>query len=233
MTRRRNFTGRRHLTVRVKKSGGRRASSHRWLNRQLNDPYVQQARAEGMRSRAAYKLSELDDKYRLLKPGYCVVDLGGAPGGWAQLAAGRVNSDGRRRDLAEGRVITVDLAEMQGIDGVELLQLDVRSDEALARLRSMTNGHADVVISDMAAPATGHSKTDHLRIMALCEDAAGLAFELLGDGGSFVCKVLSGGTENILLASLKARFTRVHHAKPAASRPRSPEKYVVALGYLG
>ena len=223
----------RNLKVRVKKSKGRRTSSYRWLNRQLNDPFVARARREGMRSRAAFKLEELDGKYGLFKPGQSVVDLGSAPGGWAQVATKGVNSDGRRKDVPGGRVISVDLKEMDPIEGVEFLLLDLRSEEAASRLLQLAEGRVNSVISDMAASATGHAKTDHLRTMALCETAAELSFDLLKDGGLFVAKVLAGGTENGLLAELRAKFTCVHHAKPKASRSESSEKYVVALGYCG
>ena len=223
----------RNLKVRVKKSKGRRTSSYRWLNRQLNDPFVARARREGLRSRAAFKLEEMDGKYRLFRPGQSVVDLGCAPGGWAQVAAKGVNSDGRRKNVPGGRVISVDLREMDPIEGVEFLLLDLRSDEAASRILQLAEGRVDSVISDMAASATGHAKTDHLRTMALCETAAELAFDLLNDGGTFVAKVLAGGTESGLLAELRSKFTCVHHAKPKASRSESSEKYVVALGYCG
>ena len=223
----------RNLKVRVKKSKGRKTSSYRWLNRQLNDPFVARARREGLRSRAAFKLEELDGKYRLFRPGQSVVDLGCAPGGWAQVAAKGVNSDGRRKDMPGGRVISVDLREMDPIEGVEFLLLDLRSDEAASRILQLAEGRVDSVISDMAASATGHAKTDHLRTMALCETAAELSFDLLKDGGTFVAKVLAGGTESGLLAELRSKFTCVHHAKPKASRSESSEKYVVALGYCG
>ena len=219
--------------MRVKKSKGRRTSSYRWLNRQLNDPFVARARREGLRSRAAFKLEEMDGKYRLFRPGQSVVDLGCAPGGWAQVAAKGVNSDGRRKNVPGGRVISVDLREMDPIEGVEFLLLDLRSDEAASRILQLAEGRVDSVISDMAASATGHAKTDHLRTMALCETAAELAFDLLNDGGTFVAKVLAGGTESGLLAELRSKFTCVHHAKPKASRSESSEKYVVALGYCG
>ena len=223
----------RNLKVRVKKSKGRRTSSYRWLNRQLNDPFVARARREGLRSRAAFKLEELDGKYGLFRPGQSVVDLGSAPGGWAQVATKGVNSDGRRKHMPGGRVISADLKEMDPIEGVEFLLLDLRSEEAASRLLQLAEGRVNSVISDMAASATGHAKTDHLRTMALCETAAELSFDLLKDGGIFVAKVLAGGTESDLLAELRSKFTCVHHAKPKASRSESSEKYVVALGYCG
>ena len=223
----------RNLKVRVKKSKGRRSSSYRWLNRQLNDPFVARARREGLRSRAAFKLEELDGKFRLFRPGQSVVDLGSAPGGWAQVATKGVNSDGRRKDVPCGRVISVDLKEMDPIEGVDFLQLDLRSEDAASRILDLAGSRVDSMISDMAASATGHAKTDHLRTMALCETAAELSFELLNAGGTFVAKVLAGGTESGLLAELRSKFTCVHHAKPKASRPESSEKYVVALGYCG
>ncbi|MCE2521984.1 MAG: RlmE family RNA methyltransferase [Rhodobacteraceae bacterium] len=229
----RNSANSRKLTVRVRKAKGRRTSSHRWLNRQLNDPFVARARREGMRSRAAFKLEELDDKFRLFRPGFSVVDLGGAPGGWAQVAASRVNSNGCVPGAPKGRVISVDLKEMEPIDGVEFLQLDLRSEQAASRILQLSHGCVDAVISDMAEPATGHTKTDHLRIMALCEAAAQLSCDLLNGDGGFVAKVLAGGTEHRLLAELRSRFRSVRHAKPKASRSESSEKYVVALGYFG
>ncbi len=234
MTRRKSGAGgNRTLTVRVKKSKGRRTSSYRWLSRQLNDPYVARARAEGYRSRAAYKLQELDERYGLLQPGNLVVDLGCTPGGWSQIAAARINSAGTRRGLPVGRVIAVDLNEMEPLEGVEFLQMDIRSEDAPGAIVDHAGGPVDLVISDMAAPATGHASTDHLRVVALCEIAASFAEEVLKEGGCFVAKVLAGGTESGLLADLKSKFERVHHAKPKASRSGSSEKYVVALRYRG
>ena len=225
--------GRRQLKVRVKTAKGRRISSSRWLNRQLNDPYVSQARREGMRSRAAYKLLELDEKYQIFRPGHVVVDLGCAPGGWSQVAAGRTNSNGLLAHQPTGKVIALDMIEMPPIDGVSFLQRDIQSEGSASEILVLAEGGVDAVVSDMAAPSTGHAGTDHLRIMALCEAAAELSFDLLNPDGAFVAKVLAGGTEGSLLAVLKTRFKKIHHAKPDASRSDSSEKYVVALEYRG
>lgn len=210
----------------MKSDGSRTPAQKRWLERQLNDPYVARAKREGWRSRAAYKLIELDDKYRLLRPGARVVDLGAAPGGWSQVAAKRVGvAEGR------GRVITIDLLDMPPISGVDFLRLDFLDPEAPERLRAMLGGEADLVLSDMAANATGHRQTDHLRIMALAEAAAAFACEVLKPGGGFLCKVLRGGTEGTLLAALKRDFAQVRHVKPAASRSDSAELYLLATGF--
>jgi 23S rRNA (uridine2552-2'-O)-methyltransferase len=215
----------RRLKVRVKDKR-KSVSSRRWLERQLNDPYVARARREGLRSRAAYKLIEMDDKYRFLKPGGRVVDLGAAPGGWSQIAAKRVGTDAGR-----GRVVAIDLLEMQSVPGTEVLQLDFLDPAAPDRLKALLGGPADVVLSDMAANTTGHRKTDHLKIMALAEAAAMFAREVLTPGGVFLCKVLQGGTEGALLADLKRDFATVRHVKPAASRADSAELYVLATGF--
>jgi len=210
----------------VKSDGSRTPAQKRWLERQLNDPYVARAKREGWRSRAAYKLIELDDKYRLLRPGARLVDLGAAPGGWSQVAAKRVGvAEGR------GRVIAIDLLDMPPISGVDFLRLDFLDPEAPERLRAMLGGEADLVLSDMAANATGHRQTDHLRIMALAEAAAAFACEVLKPGGGFLCKVLRGGTEGTLLAALKRDFAQVRHVKPAASRSDSAELYLLATGF--
>ena len=219
-------TGRLHVTVKSK--GKRKLSSKLWLERQLNDPYVAQAKREGYRSRAAFKLLEIDDKYRLLKPGMTVVDLGAAPGGWSQIAAKRVGAGEGR-----GRVVAIDLLEMQPLPGVDILHLDFLAEDAPERLKALLGGPADVVLSDMAANATGHRKTDHLKIMALAEAAADFAREVLVPGGAFLCKVLQGGTEATLLASLKRDFASVKHVKPAASRADSAELYLLATGFRG
>jgi 23S rRNA (uridine2552-2'-O)-methyltransferase len=218
--------GRRSLTVRVKSSGSRTPAQKRWLERQLNDPYVARAKREGWRSRAAYKLIEIDDKHRLLKPGARVVDLGAAPGGWSQVAAKRVDAA-----AGKGRVVAIDLLDMPPIPGVEFLKLDFLDPEAPDRLKGMLGGEADLVLSDMAANATGHRQTDHLRIMALAEAAAQFAREVLRAGGGFLCKVLRGGTEGKLLAALKQDFAHVKHVKPAASRSDSAELYLLATGF--
>lgn len=219
-------TGRLHVTV---KSGGKRKlSSKLWLERQLNDPYVAQAKRDGYRSRAAYKLLELDDKYRLLKMNQSVVDLGAAPGGWSQIAAKRVGaSEGR------GKVIAIDLLEMPDIPGVTFAQLDFLAEDAPAKLRAMLGGGADVVMSDMAANTTGHRKTDQLRILGLVEGAAEFACEVLKPGGTFLAKVFQSGADADLLAQLKRDFATVRHVKPAASRQDSSERYVLATGFRG
>jgi len=210
------------------KTKGRSVSSKRWLERQLNDPYVARAKTEGLRSRAAFKLAEIDDRHHLLKPGRSVIDLGAAPGGWSQVAAARVGAaEGR------GRVVAIDLLPMDPIAGVAFAQLDFLDPAAPARLREMLGGLADVVLSDMAANATGHRRTDHLKIMALAETAADFARAVLKPGGAFLAKVLQGGTEATLLADLKRDFATVKHIKPAASRTDSAELYVLATGFRG
>jgi 23S rRNA (uridine2552-2'-O)-methyltransferase len=216
----------RELKVRVKSGKGRTLSSKLWLERQLNDPYVLRAKRDGYRSRAAYKLTEIDDKFHVLRKGARVVDLGAAPGGWTQVAAKRLGE-------GTGRVVAIDLLEMTGIPGVEILQLDFLDPSAPDRLKALMGGPADVVLSDMAANATGHRKTDHLRIMALAEAAAEFAREVLVPGGHFLCKVLQGGTEVSLLTQLKRDFTTVKHVKPAASRADSAELYLLAMGFRG
>jgi 23S rRNA (uridine2552-2'-O)-methyltransferase len=219
-------TGRLHVTV---KSGGKRKlSSKLWLERQLNDPYVVQAKRDGFRSRAAYKLREIDDKQRFLKSGQVVVDLGAAPGGWSQIAAKRVGSvEGR------GKVVAIDLLEMPELPGVTFAQMDFLDDRAPEKLRAMIGGGADVVMSDMAANTTGHRKTDQLRIIGLVESAAAFACEILNPGGTFLAKVFQSGAEADLVAQLKRDFTTVKHVKPAASRQDSSERYVLALGFRG
>ena len=211
--------------ARLKGEKRRTPSSRAWLERQISDPYVARAKREGFRSRAAYKLAEIDDKYRLLRPGVHVVDLGAAPGGWSEIAARRIG--------ARGRVIAIDILEMKPVAGVEFLQLDFLDETAPARLKAMLDGKADVVLSDMAANATGHRQTDHLRVMALAEAAAHFAREVLSEGGSFLCKVLQGGTEAALLAALKQDFASVKHVKPPASRSDSAELYLLARGFRG
>jgi len=218
--------GERDLKVRLRTGKGRSLASRLWLERQLNDPYVARAKREGLRSRAAYKLIEMDDKYRFLKAGGRVVDLGAAPGGWSQIAAKRVGADAGR-----SRVVAIDLLEMQPLAGVDVLRLDFLDADAPDRLKETLGGPADVVLSDMAANATGHRKTDHLKIMALAEAAALFAREVLKPGGTFLCKVLQGGTEGALLADLKRDFATVRHVKPAASRADSAELYVLATGF--
>jgi len=220
--------GARSLKQRVKSGRKRTVSSKRWLERQLNDPYVAQAKREGYRSRAAYKLLELDQKHALFSRGQRVVDLGAAPGGWAQVAARKVGS----QDGA-GRVVGIDLLPIEPIPGVELIELDFLAPEAPERLIERLGGPADVVMSDMAANATGHKKTDHLLIVGLAEAAIDFARSVLAPGGAFVAKVLQGGTEGALLADLKRDFAVVRHVKPAASRSDSAELYVLATGFRG
>ena len=218
----------RDLKVRVRSGKARSLSSRRWLERQLNDPYVARARREGFRGRAAFKLIEIDDRHHLLAKGARVVDLGAAPGGWSQVAARRVGAaEGR------GRVVAVDVLAMTPVAGVEFIQIDFLDAGAPDAIRDLLAGPADVVLSDMAANATGHRRTDHLKIMALAEAAADFAREVLAPGGAFLCKVLQGGTETALLASLKRDFTAVRHVKPAASRTDSAELYLLATGFRG
>ena len=220
--------GGRALKNRVKTARKRSLSSTLWLERQLNDPYVAQARREGYRSRAAYKLLEIDEKYRLLRPGQRIVDLGAAPGGWSQVAAARTGArEGR------GRVIGIDLLEMDPVEGAEFRTMDFHDRDAPERLREWLGGLADGVLSDMAANATGHRKTDQLRIIGLVELAAEFAGEVLAPGGFFLAKVLQGGTETELLARLKREFAAVRHVKPKASRADSAELYLLATGFRG
>ncbi len=225
--------GQRELRVRVKTAKGRKLSSTLWLERQLNDPYVIRAKKEGYRGRAAFKISELDDKYGFLTPGVRVVDLGCAPGGWCQIAVARVNALGENAKKPVGRVLGVDLQEVEPIAGAEIHVLDFLSDEADALVKGWLGGNADVVLSDMAAASSGHKGTDHLRIIALCEAAAYFAFDVLEEGGTFVAKVLAGGAENELQTLLKRNFRKVANVKPLASRADSSEKFVVAIGYKG
>jgi 23S rRNA (uridine2552-2'-O)-methyltransferase len=215
------------MHVRVKTAGKHRASSQRWLERQLNDPYVAASKRDGYRSRAAYKLKEIDEKHRFLEPGARVIDLGAAPGGWSQIAAERTQSI-----AGKGQVVAIDISPMETLAGVEVLHLDFMADGAEAQLKAlMRDGHADVVLSDMAAPTIGHTRTDHLRIMGLAEAAAHFACDVLTPGGTFVAKVLQGGTERELLDLLKKRFATVRHVKPPASRSDSAELYVLATGF--
>ena len=218
-------SGVRNLKQRVKTANKRSLSSQKWLERQLNDPYVARAKREGYRSRAAYKLLEIDEKYRILKPGQRVVDLGAAPGGWSQIAAKVVG--------AKGKVVGIDLLPIDPMPGVEFIELDFLDESAPGRLIDMLGGPADVVMSDMAANTTGHKKTDHLRIIGLAEAAIYFAREILAPGGAFIAKVFQGGTENQLLADLKRDFAVVRHVKPAASRADSAELYVMATGFRG
>jgi len=225
--------GMRDLRTKVKSARGRKLSSTLWLERQLNDPYVKRAQADGYRGRAAYKILELDDKYRFLVPGARVVDLGCAPGGWCQVAVKRVNALAEKSGKAVGRIIGVDLQEVEPIAGCELHVLDFLEDDADEKVKTWLNGRADVVMSDMAASASGHKQTDHLRIITLCEAAAHFAFDVLDEGGTFVAKVLAGGAEGDLQKLLKTHFTKVANVKPPASRSDSSEKFVVATGFRG
>jgi 23S rRNA (uridine2552-2'-O)-methyltransferase len=225
--------GQRDLRVRVKTAKGRRLSSTLWLERQLNDPYVRRARAEGYRGRAAYKLIEIDDRFRFLLPGARVVDLGCAPGGWCQVAVARVNALGQKPGKPVGRVLGIDLQPVDTIAGAEIHQLDFLEEGADLRVKDWLGGTAEVVLSDMAAASSGHPPTDHLRIMALVEAAAEFACDVLEPGGSFVAKVLAGGAEAALVARLKQAFAKVQHVKPPASRTDSSEKYLVATGFRG
>ncbi len=218
-------SGSRGLHVNVKTAAKRSNSSQRWLARQLNDPYVTKAKQEGYRSRAAFKILELDEKYHLLKPGMKVVDLGCAPGGWSQVAVAKVGPG--------GKVIGCDLLEVPEIPGAELIVLDFLAEEAPDILKKMLGGKADFVMSDMAANTTGHGPTDHIRIIHLCELAYQFATEILEQGGSFTCKVLKGGTETMLLKQMQRDFATVKHAKPKSSRSDSAESYVVATGFRG
>ncbi len=225
--------GQRDLKVKVKSARGRSVSQVRWLQRQLNDPYVKRAQSEGYRGRAAFKILELDDKYGFLKPGVRVVDLGCAPGGWCQVAARRVNALGDKKNKPKGSVLGVDLQEVEPVAGAEIYQLDFLEEEADLQVKDWLGGTADVVMSDMAAASSGHKQTDHLRIISLCEAAAYFAFDVLEEGGTFVAKVLAGGAEGELQKLLKQRFAKVANVKPPASRADSSEKFVVALGYRG
>jgi 23S rRNA (uridine2552-2'-O)-methyltransferase len=218
--------GQRDFGVRLKTARSHSASSQRWLERQLNDPYVAAAKREGFRSRAAFKLSEIDDKHRFLKPGHRVLDLGAAPGGWSQVAAERVKAN-----AGQGQVVAIDYLGMEALAGVEILELDFTAEGAEDKLTALLrDGRADVVLSDMAAPTVGHRSTDHIRIMGLAEAAAAFAIEVLAPGGVFLCKVFQGGTERDLLDLLKRSFTLVRHVKPPASRTESAELYVLATG---
>ncbi len=229
MTTSRGGSGHRGLRQRVKTARGRKASSQRWLERQLNDPYVARSKHEGYRSRAAYKLIEIDDRFGFLTKGARVVDLGAAPGGWSQVASARVGSTD-----AEPLVVAVDYLDMDALPGVTRLQADFFDADAPGRIRAVLGGgKADVVLSDMAAPTTGHKATDHLRTVALCEAAADFAREVLAPGGTFLAKVFRGGTEQNLLAGLKHDFAKVQHVKPPASRADSPELYLLGTGFRG
>ncbi len=221
--------GQRQMRTNLKDARKHRPSSQRWLERQLNDPYVAASKREGYRSRAAYKLKEIDDRYHVLKSGQRVIDLGAAPGGWSQIAAAKVKSlEGK------GQVVAIDYLGVEPIPGVEILELDFTADNAESELKGrLRDGGADIVLSDMAAPTIGHTKTDHLRIMGLAEAAAAFAIDVLSPGGAFLCKVFQGGTERDLLDMLKRNFAVVRHVKPPASRSDSAELYVLATGFKG
>ncbi len=225
--------GQRDLTVRVKSARGRTASSTRWLQRQLNDPYVKRAQNEGYRGRAAFKIMEVDDKFRFLVPGARVLDLGCAPGGWIQVAVPRINALGEKKGKAVGTILGIDLQEVEPIPGATIHQLDFMDEGAEEQVKEWLGGPADVVMSDMAASSSGHKQTDHLRIISLCEAAAYLAFDVLEEGGTFVSKVLAGGAEGELQKLLKQRFAKVANVKPPSSRADSSEKFVVASGFRG
>ena len=220
--------GSRREAQRVRTARRRKPGSTRWLQRQLNDPYVQQAQKSGYRSRAAFKLRQIDDRFKLLRAGLRVVDLGAAPGGWTQVAVERV-----RPQQSGGRVIAFDMAEMAPVGGAVVVQGDLFDEAAPDALRAALAGEADVVLCDMAAPATGHAPSDHLRILALSEAALAFACEVLADGGAFVVKVLQGADEPAFFAALRQRFEGVRRIKPPASRSESTELYIVATGFKG
>ena len=225
--------GQRELFVKVKSAKGRRASSTRWLQRQLNDPYVQRAKREGYRGRAAFKLIEINEKYNFLLPGRNIIDLGCAPGGWLQVAVDKVNSTGKIKNAKIGRIIGFDIKEIEPILGAEAYILDFLDGDSPKKIVAIAGGSVDVVMSDMAASSTGHKQTDHLRVIAMCEAAAYLAFDVLEIGGTFVAKVLAGGAEGNLQVLLKQTFEKVSHFKPKSSRADSSEKFVIATGFRG
>jgi 23S rRNA (uridine2552-2'-O)-methyltransferase len=225
--------GQRDLKVKVKSARGKTVSQVKWLQRQLNDPYVKRAQLEGFRGRAAFKILELNEKFNFLLPGSKVVDLGCAPGGWSQVAVELVNALGVKKNVKIGSVIGIDLQEMEALPGATFHQIDFMDNDADIKVKNILEGKANVVMSDMAASSSGHKKTDHLRIMALCETAAYFAFDVLETGGTFVAKVLAGGAESDLQILLKQKFTKVHNVKPPSSRSDSSEKFVVAIGFRG
>ena len=225
--------GQRDLKVKVKSARGKTVSQVKWLQRQLNDPYVKRAKLEGFRGRAAFKILELNEKYNFLIPGSKVVDLGCAPGGWSQVAVDLVNALGVKKNVKIGSVIGIDLQEVEVLPGAKFYQIDFMANDADLEVKNILEGKANVVMSDMAASSSGHKKTDHLRIMVLCETAAYFAFDVLQEGGTFVAKVLAGGAESDLQTLLKQKFTKVYNVKPPSSRSDSSEKFVVALGFRG
>jgi 23S rRNA (uridine2552-2'-O)-methyltransferase len=228
VTRKPTVTPGRVLRTKVTKKSGLKESSRRWLERHMNDPYVQRSKAEGFRSRAAYKLIEIDERYKVIKKGDRIIDLGATPGGWSQVAADRTGS----RDGAE-KVVAIDYLDLDPVPGVKFLKMDFLEDAAPAALIEALGGEPDVVLSDMASPTTGHRRTDHLRTMHLCEVAADFAVSVLKPGGHFLAKTFQGGTENTLLDMLKRNFRSVHHVKPPASRDESAELYLLARGFKG
>ncbi len=225
--------GQRDLKVRVKSAKGRKIASTLWLERQLNDPYVQRAKREGYRGRAAYKIMELDDRYRFLLPGAKVVDLGCAPGGWCQVAVARVNALGENKGKRIGSVLGIDIQDVEHVAGAEIHVLDFLEDDADVKVKDWLGGSADVVMSDMAPFSSGHKGADHIRIMALVEAALYFAIDVLEPGGTFVAKVLAGGAEADVMKMLRANFKKVLHVKPPSSRKDSSEKFVVATGFIG
>ena len=225
--------GQRDLKVKVKSARGKTVSQVKWLQRQLNDPYVKRAQLEGFRGRAAFKILELNEKYNFLTPGSRVVDLGCAPGGWSQVAVDLVNALGVKKNVKIGSVIGIDFQEVEVLPGAKFYQIDFMANDADLEVKNILEGKANVVMSDMAASSSGHKKTDHLRIMALCETAAYFAFDVLEEGGTFVAKVLAGGAESDLQTLLKQKFSKVYNVKPPSSRSDSSEKFVVALGFRG
>ena len=224
------ITGRK-LKVRLKTAKGRKISSTRWLERQLNDPFVQQAQLEGYRSRSAFKILELNEKFQFLTAGARVLDLGCAPGGWSQIAAQKTNSTGMKKNKSQGFVLAIDLKEVEPMDGVQVEKLDFQDNEAERKVKKWIGQKVNVVMSDMAPASSGHKKTDHLRIVNLCEMAAYFAFEVLETGGTFIAKVLAGGAESELQKVLKNNFSIVANVKPMSSRSDSSEKFVVAKGF--
>jgi len=221
-----DVASRRKEAVRVKAKKQRTESSRQWLQRHLNDPYVAAAQTEGYRSRAAFKLLQIDEKFQVLKPGLRVLDLGAAPGGWTQVTAKAIAKKGKL-----GKFVALDILPMDPIDGVEIMQMDFLADDAPDKIKGLLGGPADLVLSDMSPNTTGHPATDHIRIMALAEMAAYFAIEILAPGGAFVCKFFQGGAEKEILDLLKKHFIKTKHAKPAASRAESSETYLVAQGF--
>lgn len=219
------ITGRRNITVRVKSAKFNSKSSNQWLARQLNDPYVAESKRLGYRSRAAFKLIQLDEKYQFLGKGKTIVDLGCAPGGWTQVAV--------ERNKGTGQVVGIDILETEPINGATLICQDFTEEDAADKLKALLNGKVDIVMSDMAANTTGHQQTDHLRTLGLVEMGYDFAKEVLADGGIFISKVFQGGAEGSLLMDIKKNFTKVGHFKPDASRQGSPETYLVAIGFKG